>query len=172
MDLIASFNSQKVNAFHFFVIRGIFGNAGLFFLFDTGASCPVVGLNNLFDLGDVSNARSTFEQILQQEIIVQHISPRPIPLKAANKQPVTTYPCVCHHVSIENTAERDFYFDLSFEDVSIPLLGSSFIDDCSYNHAVNGNLNMTGVKPQAGAGYYLGRNVLDFDMAAWKFAES
>lgn len=170
MDLIASFSSQKVNTFNFFVIRGIFGNAGLFFLFDTGAVCPVVGINNFFDIGDESSSKSNLEQIIHQEITAQHISPRPIPLKAANNQPVTTYPCVCHHVSIENTAERDFYFDISFDDISIPLLGSSFIDDCAYSHAINGNLNITGMKPQAGAGYYAGRNVLDFDKVAEKFA--
>ena len=72
-------------------------------------------------------------------------------------------------VSIEGTAERDFYFDFSFSDISLPLLGTSFSDDCAYNHAVNGSLNITSMKQQAGEGYYTGENVLDFDKVVEKF---
>lgn len=168
MDLIASFDSQRVNTFDFFVLRGIFGRSGLFFLFDTGASCPVVGVNNFFDKDDMEN-KENLEKIIRDEISIQKVAPRPIPLKAANSQPVTTYPCVCHGVSIENTAEQEFYFDLSFDEISIPLLGSSFIDDCAYNHAINGNVNITGMKKRAGANYYNGRNVLDFDKVAKEY---
>lgn len=170
MDLIASFSSQKVNAFNFFVLHGILGDDDLIFLFDTGAICPVVGVNSFFRKGKTDLNQDTLAQILQNEINAQGVLSRPVPLKTANSQEITTYPCVCHHVSIENTAERDFYFDISFDDISIPLLGSSFIDDCAYSHAINGNLNITGMKPQAGASYYSGRNILDFDKVAAKFA--
>lgn len=74
-----------------------------------------------------------------------------------------------HNVSIENTAKRDFYFDISFDEISIPLLGSSFIDDCAYSHAINGNLNITGMKNKTGTGYYDENNVLDFDAVVAKF---
>lgn len=171
MDLIASFSSQKINAFNFFMIRGIFSNNSLFFLFDTGAACPVVGINNFFDEEGGTHNRSIFEHVLRKEISSQKIIPRPIPLKTANNQPITTYPCVCHHVSIQNTAEQDFYFDLSFDDISIPLLGNSFIDDCAYSHTINGKLSITGMKPHAGTDYYSGRNVLDFDEAVTKFED-
>ncbi len=171
MDLIASFSSQKVNTFNFFILHGLLGDDDLIFLFDTGAICPVVGVNNFFRR-KTDNGKDILIQVLQKEISTQGIVSRPVPLKTANSQEVTTYPCVCHHVSIENTAERDFYFDISFDDISIPLLGSSFIDDCAYSHAINGNLNITGMKQQAGAGYYTGRNVLDFDKVAEKFAIS
>ena len=172
MDLMASFSSRKVNTFNFFSFYGILGDNGLVFLFDTGAACPVVGINNFFDTSDDSNDRTKLEQLLRDEIATQKVLPRPIPLKAANNQPVTTYPCVCHHVSIENTRERDFYFDISFDDISIPLLGSSFIDDCAYSHAINGNLSITGMKQQAGVVYYTGRNVLEFDTVGNKFTSN
>ena len=172
MDLIASISSQKINTFNFFTVHGILGDDDLIFLFDTGAICPVVGVNSFFRKSISNNDMSILEQILREEISAQRIVSRPVPLKTANSQEVTTYPCVCHHVSIENTAERDFYFDLSFDDISIPLLGSSFIDDCAYSHAINGNINITGLKPQAGADYYSGRNVLDFDKVAAKFASA
>lgn len=172
MDLIASFSSQKVNTFNFFVLHGLLGDDDLIFLFDTGAICPVVGVNNFFREVRSDRNRNTLERILHNEIDVQGIVSRPVPLKTANNQEVSTYPCVCHHVSIENSTERDFFFDISFDDISIPLLGSSFIDDCAYSHAINGNLNITGMKPQAGVGYYSGRNVLDFDKVAAAFAQT
>ncbi len=170
MDLIASFDSQKVNTFNFFFLRGIFGSSGLFFLFDTGASCPVVGINNFFDKDDIESKR-LLEKIILDEITKQDIAPRPEPLKAANSQPVTTYPCVSHGVSIENTKAQDFYFDISLDDISIPLLGSSFIDDCAYSHAINGNINITSMKPHTGADSYKYRNVLDFDEVSKKYEE-
>ena len=171
MDLMASFSSQKVNTFNFLSIKGILGDYGLIFLFDTGASCPVIGINNFFYDERDKEDRENLEKLIRNELTKQNVMPRPIPLKAANSQPVTTYPCVCHRVSIENTAEQDFYFDISFDRISIPLLGSSFIDDCAYSHAINGNINITSMKQHAGADYYKDRNVLDFDEVAKKFEE-
>ena len=170
MDLIASFSSQRINTFQFFTLHGFIGSRDLIFLFDTGAACPVVGVNNLFrNTEDTSSTkRMSFEVLLRGELSAQAIPPRP--MKAANSQKVMTYPCVCHNVSIENTARRDFYFDISFDEISIPLLGSSFIDDCAYNHAINGNLNITGMKDKTGADYYVKSNVLDFDAVVAKFA--
>ena len=48
MDLIASISSQKINTFNFFTVHGILGDDDLIFLFDTGAICPVVGVNSFF----------------------------------------------------------------------------------------------------------------------------
>lgn len=172
MDLIASFSSQKVERFNFFILRGLMGDSGLFFLFDTGAICPVIGVNSFFvrnDNPDYSSNVAALTKILQDEIKTQKILARPKPLKTANNQSVTTYPCVCHKVSISNTPERDFYFDISLDEINIPLLGSSFIDDCAYSHAINGNIIITGIKEQAGAEYYKGLNILEFDDIAIKF---
>lgn len=167
MDLMASFSSKKVNTFNFFYINGLIGDNELLFLFDTGAACPVVGVNSFFDRDE--EGRSVLEAVLREEIVAQDVKARPVPLKAANSQEVTTYPCVCHSVSIGNTPERDFYFDISFEDISIPLLGSSFIDDCSYSHVINGSVNITDMKDQIGKGYYDGYNVLDFDVVSKEY---
>ena len=169
MDLMGSFSSRRLNIFNFFYVYGMLDDNGLVFLFDSGAICPVVGVNNFFDKGaDIEN-RAILENILKEEISRQNISPRPIPLKAANSQEVETYPCICNGVSIENTAELDFYFDISFEDISIPLLGSSFIDDCAYNHAINGNVNITSMKEDVGKSYYTGYNLLDFNKVVARF---
>ncbi|MBQ6320247.1 MAG: hypothetical protein IJI23_10765 [Lachnospiraceae bacterium] len=87
MDLIASFSSQKVERFNFFILRGLMGDNGLFFLFDTGAICPVVGVNSFFvknDNPDYSSNTDALAKILRDEIKAQKILPRPKPLKTAN----------------------------------------------------------------------------------------
>ncbi len=162
MDLMGSFSSQRVNTFNFFHIRGILGDNSLIFLFDTGAVCPIVGTNNLFRQVDgFSEKKDRFEHILRDAITSQSIQPRQH--KVANSQLVDSYPCVCHHVAIENTEEIDFYFDISLENISIPLLGGSFIDDCAYSHAINSSINITAIKERAGESYYNECNILDFD---------
>ena len=166
MDLIASFSSKKIRSFHFFNIQGLFGQKVIPFLADTGAACPVIGLRNFFSPVDAENFEdkiSAFERVLRDEIDLQHISARTDPLKTANSQHVTTYPCVCANVSIGNIKGIPFYFDISFDSISTPLLGSSFIDDCAYNHAIGGFLNITGIKDNAGFGPYEGRALLNFD---------
>ena len=62
-----------------------------------------------------------------------------------------------------------FFFDISFDEISIPLLGSSFIDDCSYSHSIGGNLNITGICEKAGSGFYDGMNILDFNTILDRF---
>lgn len=167
MDLMGSFNSTKVNTFNFFYVRGLMGDNELLFLFDTGAACPVVGINCLFDADEEKKA--ILEQVIRDEIEAQNVDARPIPLKAANSQEVTTYPCVCHNVSIGGTIDADFYFDIAFDDISIPLLGSSYIDDCSYNHAINGNIVITGTKEDVGKSFYMGYKVLDFGVVVKEY---
>ncbi|MCR5788903.1 MAG: hypothetical protein K6G83_03360 [Lachnospiraceae bacterium] len=167
MDLIASFNSQKVGRFHFFLLHGLKKNDDLLFLFDTGAACPVIGVNNFFDKDEDNQIQKAFRHFLLSEVSSQGIISRP--MKTANSQEVMTYPCLCHNVTIENSSKVEFYFDISFAEISIPLLGSSFIDDCSYSHIIDGNLNITGMKNNAGAKYYEGTKVLDFDTVVEKF---
>ena len=169
MDLIASFSSQKINTFNFFDIYGILGKGNHVFLFDTGAACPVIGVNCFFKKGKDIGNKIKLESLIKSELSSQNVSPRSIPLKSANSQEVETYPCVCHNVSIEHTADFDFYFDISFDEISIPLLGSSFTDDCAYNHTINGHLNITGMRNSPGADYYRGYNILDFDIVARRF---
>ena len=166
MDLIASFSSQKVNTFNFFSLRGLFGERDIFFLFDTGAACPIIGVNSFFrssENADHPTDRQEFETLLNENIVSQGISPRPKPLETANRQRVKTFPCVCHHVTIDNVLINNFFFDISFEEISIPLLGSSFSDDCSYSHAINGNIHIIGMNDIPGENAYAGLNVLDFD---------
>lgn len=168
MDLIASFNAHKVHTSFFVTIDGILKEGVLYFLFDTGAVCSLIGLNSLF-ADDETEKKAIFADILKQELSSQQINPRSELLRTANNQEVTTFPCVSHNVSIEGAEGRDFYFDFSFDEVSLPLLGTSFSDDCAYHHTINGSLTITGMKADAGCRYYAGRKVLDFDNIVAKY---
>ena len=90
-------------------------------------------------------------------------------IKTSYNQAIETYPCVSHSVSVENAGEIDFYFDFSFQNISLPLLGTSFTDDCAYVHSINGDLIITGMKNSIGAGYYKSCNSLDFDKVMARF---
>ena len=172
MDLIASFNSNKISYFHFFTLSGLSKSRNIVFLFDTGAVCPVIGTNNFFTKEkspDNIKKKELFEKTIQEELKIQNILPRSNSLKAANNQEVKTYPCICRDVSISSTGKMDFFFDLSFDEISIPLLGSSFIDDCSYSHSIGGNLNITGIREKAGSGFYDGMNILNFNTILDRF---
>ena len=169
MDSIASFSAHKIKTSHFLTVDGILKDGVMYFLFDMGAICPLIGLNSLFS-DDEKEKKSAFEVLLKNEISAQNILPRAKPLRTANNLPVATYPRVSHNVSIEGTNGMDFYFDFSFHDISLPLLGTSFTDDCSYSHSINGSLIITGMKTYAGSGFYMDYNVLDFDSVIEKFS--
>ncbi|MBO4396226.1 MAG: hypothetical protein J5819_07765, partial [Eubacterium sp.] len=144
----------------------------LFFLFDTGAACSVVGINSFFEKDNnpnYENEKESLKKIVLEEIQNQSVAPRAKALKVANNQEIQTYPCVCRDVSISNAGVMDFYFDIAFDEISTPLLGSSFIDDCSYTHSIAGNLNITAIKNKAGEDFYLGMNVLDFNKVISRF---
>lgn len=165
MDLIASFSSQQVHAFHFFKITGLINNQIMNFLFDSGAAYSIVGINHLVKAGDVKNKERVIDRMRQgfiEEARVQGISERKEKLRAANNEPIITYPCVCHNVSIEGSAAIDFYFDFSLTEINLPLLGGSFMNDCSYSHPVGGSVIVSGMTDRPGTEMYRGLHVVDF----------
>ena len=114
MDLIASFHAHKVKSSFFLTVDGISPDGILYFLFDTGAVCSLVGLNSLFP---EENAQcQAFAKVVRDELSAAQISPRPESLRTATNQSILTYPCVCHNVSIEGTDGRDFYFPSSIHE--------------------------------------------------------
>ena len=60
--------------------------------------------------------------------------------------------------------------DISFDEISIPLLGSSFIDDCSYSHSIGSSLSITAIKDNAGSVFYSEANVLDFNVVLKEYS--
>ena len=165
MDLIASFNSHKVRTFHFFRISGILKDEVLSFLFDTGAACSIVGVNNLVPgvAGDSTVVRQELERILMEEIRQQEVETRVESFRTASNDEIISYPCVCHNTSIEGSKSIDFYFDISMQEVNLPILGSNFLDECSYTHTIDGNVVISAIKPNPGSKPYLDRNLLNFN---------
>ena len=171
MCSVASFNSRKVHLSHYFRVEGLIDNEILSFLFDTGASYTVVGVNNLFAASPDNSNIDLFRTCLSEEIAIQNIEERANPLRVANKDYIQTFPCVSHNVSVEGTPRIDFYFDLSLDDISLPLLGSSYIDDCAWSNSIKGKIVVTGIADNPGAAAYAGTKVLDFDRVLQKYRD-
>lgn len=170
MDYVASISAFKVETSHFLAVEGILKDEMLSFLFDTGAAVSLISPNSLFGAGE-EESRIRFEQIVKSELAAQRVDAWEKTYKTANNQDVNTYPCVSHGVSIGGSKQMDFYFDFTFDDVNLPLLGTAFSDDCSYSHTINGSLVITGMKDNPGFSFYSGRNVLDFDVVMEKYNE-
>lgn len=56
-----------------------------------------------------------------------------------------------------------FLFDISFDEISLPLLGSNFIDDCAFAHKLGGDLSIMAMKNTPGKSMYSDMKVLNFD---------
>lgn len=167
MDLIASFSSQTVRSFHFFKLKGLIHNQIMNFLFDTGAAFSVIGVNHLLKPGQHTD--EVKKQLLREAFIKeskrQGIKERGENLRAANNAMIVTYPCICHGVSIEGAAEMDFCFDFALSDINLPLLGGSFMNDCTYSHSIDGSVIVSGMKDNPGMGLYRNIPVVDFNRA-------
>lgn len=170
MPLTASFSGKRMGSHHYFSIRGLLGSTSTLFLFDTGATYTTIGVNNFFE-GDngFESEIQMLTDLLKNVIIAENILPRAESIKTANNQIITTYPCICHNVSIEGVKSINFYFDISLQDFHLPLPGTSFSDDCSYNHTINGTLNITRMKESAGSRFYSDRRLLNFNNVVEKF---
>ena len=167
MDLIASFSSQTVRSFHFFKLRGLIHNQIMSFLFDTGAAYSVVGINHLLKPGQYTdeNKKQQLREAFIEESKRQGIKERSERLRTVNNAMIVTYPCICHGVSIEGAAEMDFCFDFSLSDINLPLLGGSFMNDCTYSPSINGSVIVSGMKDNPGMSLYRNVPVVDFNLA-------
>ncbi len=72
------------------------------------------------------------------------------------------FPCKCDGVSISGSREITLYFYFYLGNIGMPLLGFDYIDDCSYNHTISGNILVTAVAENVGKRFYP-EKVLDFN---------
>ena len=167
MDLIASFSSHTVRSFHFFKIKGLIRNQIMSFLFDTGAAYSVIGVNHLIEPGHHADEdrKHRLRDLFIEEATRQGIKERSERLRAANNTAIVTYPCKCSDVSIEGTPPIDFFFDFSLGDINLPLLGGCFMNDCAYNHGIEGSVIVTGMRNNPGMELYRNIPTVDFAQA-------
>ena len=135
-------------------------NDDFLFQFDTGASLSLIGLNSICE-DDEQN-----KQVLK-EIIINHIKKERIlahkgTLKTVTEETMEVYPCKLAGVSIMGTMPITFYFHIYLGNISIPLIGYDYIDDCTYYHKAGGRLEVISIADNVGKRFYL-ENVLDFN---------
>ena len=136
------------------------------FIFDTGASITLIGINTL--IGNDKESFYRMKYIIEQEIMEKGVLEHGELLKTATEEQIQVYPCKCEGVSIEGMREITFYFHIYPGRVGMPLLGFDYIDDCTFSHGMGGTVNITSVSEKAGKRFYA-ENVLDLRKIMQKF---
>lgn len=175
MHLVTSIVSKEVNHLHFFNMSGLFPQNDVAFLFDTGAARSIIDLQSvqrfIIKKSTVYNQINfvKLKDIIRDEIEKQGIIPWEDGLRAANCSLITSYPCVCQGISFKNSGKFDFYFDFTFDEMVVPLLGNSFLDDSTYTHKAGGTLEITTISDNPGRQCYQDCRTLNFNEVVRKF---
>lgn len=162
MQLLDSFSAKHIGKSYILTIDGFRRNdETMVFQFDTGASATLIGLNSIVDDGK-EERKELLKGIIMDEIKAKNVLPYNPKAKTVTNEEVEIFPCVINDVSIMGTAPRTLYFHIYLGDVSMPLLGFDFIDDCTFHHSKNGDMEILAVPDDAGKAYYTG-SVIDFN---------
>lgn len=158
---VASFSLLKINRSFLINVRKLQGDDDAkLFLFDTGASISLLGINSF--VGEDMRAGDILKDILETEIRTKQITPYRETLKSITNEPVTAYPCKCDEVLISGINPITFYFHIYLGNVSMPVLGFDYIDDCSFVHSISGGVDITAVASDPGKRFYPD-NLIDFN---------
>ena len=160
MEYVASFHLTKLNNSYFVGIKGLRRDGKMLpFLVDTGASISLVGLNTISDrLSD----RKLLKEITKEAIQQEHITAYSERFKTVTAESIEVYPCKCSGISVSDTLPITLYFGLFLGDITLPLLGFDYLDDCTYHHSIGGDLLISAVAKDIGKRFYPD-NVLDFN---------
>ncbi len=167
MESIASFNLQKGNRGWFVKVKNLRGDGEIsLFHFDTGASMSLVGLNTL--CGDDPEDCAVLRDIIEKEIQTKGIEDYENPPKTITNEVIHVYPGKMSGVSISGTAPITFYFHIYLGMVNLPLLGFDYIDDCSLQHQIAGNMDIRAVASDVGKRFYP-EKLLDFNFIMGRY---
>ena len=132
----------------------------VYFQLDTGAGMSLIGLNTI--CGDDEKKKEILHRIILEESSRFGIKEEVMVAQTVTREEVNLYPCRCEGVSVSNTAPKPLYFHIYLGDVSMPLLGFDYIDDCTCHHTINGNFIITAIADTVGKRFYP-EKVLDFN---------
>ena len=161
MQSLASFSTIKARKSYFVRVRNFRRDVEeLFFQFDTGASLSLIGLNTICDKSEEKQEKLL--KILQEEIDKNGIAAYHDNPKTVTEEEVIVYPCKMEGVSIMGTSTMCLYFYIYLGNVNMPLLGYDYVDGCSYQHSIGGNIEVLAVEDNVGKKYYP-EKVIDFN---------
>ena len=130
------------------------------FLFDTGASVSLIGLNTI--CGEESERCDLLRDIILAEINENQIEEYRELSRTVTGEAIHIYPCKCSGVSISGAEPIDFYFCLYLGNIEVPILGFDFITGCSFHHGIDGDIEVTAVTAEVGKKYYP-EKLIDFN---------
>ena len=160
MQLTDSFRLAKRGKIYSVLVLNLKPNGdNMVFQFDSGASISLVGLNSLCK---EDSSQIAMREILLDEIGKRKINPLPENPKTVSMSELVVYPCKCEGVSIGGTHPITFYFYIYLGNISMPLLGFDYIDDCSCSHMIGGDFIVSAVAHDVGRHFYP-ENVVDFN---------
>ena len=162
MEYVGSFNAIKTGKAYVVYVYDLHPDGDIMpFQVDTGASVTFLGLNS-FCNPERKNDYELLKRIIEKEIILGKFEGVKDSASTATREEVEMYPCKYKGVSISGTRPITLYFYIYLGDVSVPLLGFDYIDDCSYHHSIGGELVVNAVAEDVGKRFYPD-NLMDFN---------
>ena len=167
MESVASFSLYKSEKAWFVNVQNFGSDENdTLFHFDTGASMSLVGLNTL--CGDDPEDCAVLRDIIEEEIQAKGIEDYENPPKTITNEVIHVYPGKMSGVSISGTAPITFYFHIYLGMVNLPLLVFDYIDDCSLQHQIAGNMDIRAVASDVGKRFYP-EKLLDFNFIMGRY---
>lgn len=171
MEYVNSFNAIKSNKAYLVKVKNLHpDNDSMTFHIDSGASVTFLGIDS-FCSPKKKDEYDLLYGIVEKEINRGGFEKYKTSAQTVTKEEIDAYPCKYDGVSVSGTKPITLYFCIYLGDIGIPLLGFDYIDDCSYQHGIGGDLIFTAVAEKPGKRFYP-EKLIDFNKVLKEFSES
>lgn len=168
MEYVSSFDASKAGKAYIVKVRNLHPDGDIMsFHVDSGSGVTLLELDTLCS-PKTKNEYELLKCIILDEISKGGFSKLKTSASTVTKEEVEMYPCKYDGVSISGTKPITLYFYIYLGDIGMPLLGFDYIDDCSYQHGIGGDLIFTAVANNLGMRFYPKRTI-DFNKVLNRF---
>lgn len=168
MEYVSSFNATKAGKAYIAKVRNLHPDGDIMlFHVDSGSGVTLLGLDTLCSPSNISEYAS-LKKIIEDEIQAGDFDKIKSSASTVTKEEIEMFPCKFEGVSVSGTKPITLYFYIYLGDIGMPLLGFDYIDDCSYQHSIKGNLIFTAVADEPGKRFYP-EKVMDFNKILNKY---
>lgn len=160
MQSLGLFSAKKIGRSYIVEISGIRRDVDVFFALDTGSFTTLIGLNTI--CGNDDKRAEILKDIIERRADELGIKSESNFGKTITSESLPILPCRLSKVSVNGTKERKLYFHIYLGKISRPLLGTDFLDDCTFHHNLGSSIDIIGIAEDAGKSAYP-IEVIDFD---------
>ena len=161
MEYVNSFSANKAGKAFVVSVDGIHPDGKtLVFHVDSGASVTFLGLDS-FCSPSKKDDYKLLKDLIVAEIEDGGFEKVKKSASTATNEEVEMYPCKIDRVVISDTREITLYFYIYLGLAGMPLLGFDYIDDCSFQHRIDGDLIFVAFADNPGKRFYP-EKVIDF----------